>query len=143
MAGSAFVILLLCVHAIAKNVRTRPRRRRSRCFGLGRLSMADATEFYDDSQLERAFRMPKESFNHPVNVLRPGLQQNSEMTDRGSPGAISPDVRVAITLRMLSGASYLCVMNTFKVRRSTVYGVFHSTVDVICEHLKMTGPRPG
>jgi hypothetical protein len=61
------------------------------------------------------------------------------MALRSSGGRVEPAVRLALTIRMLVGASLLDMTLVFRIASSTVYGVFHSTVASIPKRIAMPG----
>jgi hypothetical protein len=50
------------------------------------------------------------------------------MASRPSGGRVEPEVRLGLTKRMLSGASYLDMMTLIRVASSTIYDVLHRTI---------------
>jgi hypothetical protein len=58
---------------------------------------------------------------------------------RSSGGRVEPVVILALTIRMLAGASYLDMMLVSRIASSTVYDVFHSTVASITKRIAMPG----
>jgi DDE superfamily endonuclease len=61
------------------------------------------------------------------------------MASRSSGGRVEPDVRLALTISISSGASYLDMIMLFRVASSTIYDVFHSTVASIIRRITMPG----
>jgi DDE superfamily endonuclease len=74
-----------------------------------------------------------------LNVIRPDLECDAEMALRSSGGRIVPEVRLALSLRLMAGASYLDDMILFGISRSSCYQVFHGTSNNILSHLHMNG----
>jgi hypothetical protein len=72
-------------------------------------------------------------------TLKSDLTRDMHMASRSTGGRVEPDVRLALTLRILSGASYLDMVMLFRVASSTVYHVFHSTVKSITRRIAMPG----
>lgn len=77
--------------------------------------------------------MNRSVFCKLVKILRPSLERNRTMGALRN-GAIEPEVRLAIVLRILSGASYHDMMLLWSIACSTVYVIFQETVDAILEH---------
>lgn len=49
------------------------------------------------------------------------------------------DMRMAIALPMLAGATFLHLMATFRIGKTTVYDIFHDSCDVLNDRLKLPG----
>jgi hypothetical protein len=110
-----------------------PSKRRSRG------SFASAHRYLDDKEFTRTFRMPRHAFHSLLATLQVDLLRDSVQAARSSGGVIEPAVRLGITLRVLSGSSYLDLMMLFRIGRSTVFDIFHSTIDAVNRHLAMPG----
>jgi DDE superfamily endonuclease len=67
------------------------------------------------------------------------LQRDSLQGIRSSGGYIEPSIRLAVTIRMLAGVSYLDVMLAFRIAKSTVYSVMQETTEAICERWALPG----
>jgi hypothetical protein len=91
------------------------------------------------AEFARAFRMTHATFLALLALLEGDLTRDMRMAARSSGGRVEPAVRLALTVRMLSGASYLDMMMLFRVASSTVYDVFHSTVSSITKRIAMPG----
>lgn len=102
-------------------------------------SFPDVTASCTRKTFRKLFRMQPKSFQKLLKKLRPLLDRNVEMGRRWKRVTIPPDVRLGITLRLLSGASYLDVMLTYRLAQSTVYVVFHDTCDAIMDTLRLPG----
>ena len=92
-----------------------------------------------DSDFRRVFRMQRNTFLSLLNVIRPDLERDGVMAARSSGGRIEPEIRLALTLRLLAGSSYLDSTVLFGVSRPFFYAVFLETVDSILGHLKLPG----
>ena len=103
------------------------------------LTFENLTLVYDDALFCRAFRMPRQAFHELLSSVRQSLQKNIEMGRRAKRPTIPPDVRLAVTLRMMAGASYLDLMGTYQMSKTSVYNVFHSTCTVLSERLQLPG----
>jgi hypothetical protein len=79
-------------------------------------------------QFQHAFRLSLPSFAKVLLILRDDLAKNEEMAKCSSGGVIEPAVRLALTFRILSGASYHDMMLLFRLAKSTVFDVFFETV---------------
>lgn len=90
-------------------------------------------------EFQRAFRMNRDVFNKLLSLLLTDLNRDRKQGLRSSGGCVDPDVRLAITLRLLAGASYLDIMMLFGLSVSSVYAVFHATNDSIMSRLSLPG----
>ena len=59
------------------------------------------------------------------------------MAARNSTGAIEPEVRLEVLLRILPRASCLELMIIFDIAKPTVYKIFHGTANVLLSPLNM------
>ena len=59
------------------------------------------------------------------------------MAAQSSGGRVDPPIRLAFTLRMLSGPSYHDMVMSFRILPSTAYEIFHSTIDAILSNLHL------
>jgi hypothetical protein len=111
-----------------------PSKRRSRG------PFASAHRYLDGKEFTRTFRMPRQAFHSLLATLQVDLLRDSVRAARSSGGVIEPAVRLGITLRVLSDTkSYLNLMMLFRIGRSTVFDIFHSTIDAVNRHLTMPG----
>jgi DDE superfamily endonuclease len=67
------------------------------------------------------------------------LVRNIAQATRASGGVIDPITHLALTLRILAGASYLDLVLLCAVHRSTVFHDFHETLAAINKRLSMPG----
>lgn len=77
--------------------------------------------------------MSRNSCNLLLEILGSRLYRDDDQAKRSSGGVISPAIRLAVTLRLLSGGSYIDQMPSFKLARLAAYSVFHDTVRAIEE----------
>jgi hypothetical protein len=131
--------LLLCAGMFL--IRRRRNATRSRSASLERVRPCLSTVLRDlsDGEFQRVLRMQWHTFSSLLNVIRPDLERDTGMALRSSGGRIEPEIRLALTLRLLAGASYLDAMMLFGISRSFCYVVFHSTVNSILSRLDMSG----
>ena len=107
-------------------------RRMRSCFAV-------VTQFLTDSGYKNAFRMSRGAFRMLLGCLYPYLLRNETMACRLSGGAIQPEVRLAITLRILAGGLYLDHMMCWGVGRSMTFRAFLETVQAIKQEVEMPG----
>jgi hypothetical protein len=74
-----------------------------------------------------------------VQILLPSLRRDAQQGAHSSSGIVLICVRLAITLRILAGGSVRDLMAIFGVARTTVYHVFHSTLDAVYRILSLPG----
>jgi hypothetical protein len=67
------------------------------------------------TEFTRAFRMTHPTFLALLRLLGSDLTRDMRMAARSSGGRVEPAIRLALTVRMLSGASYLDMMMLFKL----------------------------
>lgn len=116
--------------------------RRSGSKRRDRQTFEKVTEHLSDMEFRRAFRMARVSFYKLLRLLRHHLHRDELQAARSSGGVISPSLRLAVTLRLLAGGSYLDQMLSFRVGRSTVFAIFKETIHALFQELKMPGiPR--
>jgi hypothetical protein len=104
-----------------------------------RATFAQVTTFLSDAEFHRAFRLRRTSFMELLAVLQTELSndQRMEIVSSGSP--VEPAVRLALTLRILGGGSHHDLAMLFRVATTTVYAVFHATIDAINNLLALPG----
>jgi DDE superfamily endonuclease len=120
----------ICRHRGTPRVRSRLRNRQS--FG-------DLQTALSHTEFARVFRMSHPTFSALLRVVERDLTRDMRMALRSSGGRVEPAIRLALTIRMLAGASYLDMMLVFKLASSTVYDVFHSTIASIKRRIAMPG----
>jgi hypothetical protein len=132
-------LLLLC--AGLHHIRLRWNARHPRRASIRRVRPCLSTVVRDLSEGEyrRVFRMQRSIFTYLLNVLLPDLRRDVSMALRSSGGRVEPDIRLALTLRLLAGASYLDTAMLFAVSRSSCYAVFHETISSIPSRLELPG----
>jgi DDE superfamily endonuclease len=139
-AASAILIAATAVAFVAYSAIQKhflPRRSSSK--RRSRVSLLYIAEYLTDDEFARTFRLPRGAFVNLLATIRPALLRDTGQAARSSGGVVQPALRLAITLRMLAGASYLNLIMLFRVAKPTIYDVFHSTIDVINRRLRMPG----
>jgi hypothetical protein len=102
-----------------------------------RVSLLHIAEYLTDDEFEQTFRLPRGAFANILALIHPALLRDARQAARSSGGVVQPALRLAITLRMLAGASYLALFMLFRVAKQTIYDVFHSTIEFINRRLRM------
>lgn len=73
--------------------------------------------------------MSKSSFMELLSLVRADLEKNEEQGSRSTDaGAISPELRLSITLRWLAGASYQDIAIIHGVHNGSVYAVVNACI---------------
>jgi hypothetical protein len=83
--------------------------------------------------------MSLETYANFLSLLKLDLTQDMRVASRSGGGDADPEVRLALTIRMLSRASSLDLMMLFRVASSTIYDVFHRTIASIIKRIPMPG----
>ena len=104
-----------------------------------RSNVSVATQCLADKQFRRAFRMKREIFMSLVCDLQYRLQRNELQGRLSSGDVVRPDVRLAITLRLLAGGTYHDQMMTWNVGRSSTVDVFLDTLSAVREEISTPG----
>ena len=85
----------------------------------------------------RQMRMPPETFQKLVNMIRPELMKDRAQSNRRN-GHICPETRLAICIAISMGASYLQTKQIFGVGRSTMYTIFWDTILAIANNEELS-----
>jgi hypothetical protein len=83
--------------------------------------------------------MKKSAFTSLLEVLLPDLQRDAAMVLRSSGWRIDPEIRLALTLRILAGGSYLDSMMLFGISLSSCYATFYGTIESNLSRLELPG----
>jgi hypothetical protein len=96
-------LLLLC--AGLHHIRRRDNARHPRRASIRRVRPCFSTVVCDlsEGEFRRVFRMQRSTFTSLLNVLLPDLLRDDSMALRSSGGRIEPEIRLALTLRLLAG----------------------------------------
>jgi hypothetical protein len=84
------------------------------------------------SEFSRMFRMDPLTFAYLVVALSPRIDRNFVQAENAG-GYISPELRVAMTIRWLAGGSYLDLKVHMGVATSTFYNIAEDVCDAIIE----------
>jgi hypothetical protein len=104
-----------------------------------RLSFDELQDSLSRAEFTRAFRMSLETYANLLSLLKLDLTRDMRIASRSSGGRVDPEVRLALTIRMFSGASHLNLMMLFRVASSTIYNVFHGTIASTIKRIAMPG----
>jgi hypothetical protein len=91
------------------------------------------------AEFTRAFRMSLETYANFLSLLKLDLTPDMRIASRSGGRGADPEVRLALTIRMLSRTSFLDLMMLFRVASSTIYDVFHRTIASIIKRIPMPG----
>jgi hypothetical protein len=62
---------------------------------------------WDDDMFQRQFRLERADFYPLLQLISPLIEVNEKMAARSSGSSVNPELRLAMTMRMLAGAQYL------------------------------------
>ncbi len=79
----------------------------------------------------RAFRLSRPAFRSLVHLGRHKVQKDGERATPSSGVSISPEICVAIGLRLLASASYIDLMIVFGLAKSSTYECFSRTTSAL------------
>lgn len=106
------------------------------------ISFVTATAVYTDDEFRSAFRMSREVFQDLLKIVRKDIQKNVEMGRRSRRTTVPPDMRLAITLRILAGGDLWDLLAIYHVKASTIRRAFEDTINSLNKRLKLPGlPR--
>jgi hypothetical protein len=140
----AMGIVLLAIIDDLELEQRRAWRRGRRC--RERQMWSDFQDTLDDKLFRRMFRMPRESFDTLAQIIETSVGSDvfkSElyMMERKAPGTdaaiaqcggfICGELKLALTLRMLAGASYLDLLMQYGVSPAALYQCFYETINWI------------
>lgn len=94
-------------------------------------SFQTVTEEFDRRSCKRMFRMTGTALLYLITHLRVGLEKTLQHRSMYRIAMIERDVRLFITLRILSGAEIVDVCDVFGIGNSTAYTILHDTVEVV------------
>jgi hypothetical protein len=104
-------------------------RRLGNCHGDRKHAM-EFVHSWSDAIFERMFRLAREDFFELLAKIAHKLEKNEEMARRSSGSAISPEMRLLITLRILAGAAYLDMI-WYRVNVDHVHELCWEVIQVI------------
>lgn len=95
-----------------------------------RFCMRSHVEELTGRQFVRMYRMNYNTFSNLKTLIAPACHRGERHNSQTAP-AVSVDVMLCVTLRVLAGASYLDVSWPYGIAISTVYLVFNDTIAAI------------
>lgn len=133
-----------CIASITKAIERRFYNRRQ---SLPRSSWSEIYNVIPDKLFRRMFRMKKEWFNDVRDAIidvvgesvfksEHWLQENARNIPTNEAcnkwgGIVSGELKLAVTIRMLAGGSYLDIILSYGIKSAEVYRVFHECKDWI------------
>jgi hypothetical protein len=135
VAAAYYVLFGALVHL--SHIRRRRAVARSGARPRTRQSFDELQDSLSRAEFTRAFRMRLETYANLLSLLKLDLTRDMGMASRSSGCRVDPEVRLALTIRMLSGASYLDLMSLFRVASFTMYDPFHRTIASIIKRIAM------
>ena len=138
----SWYVLLCQAHFAAQAILCQNRWLRGRCqrrasIRRRRRTFTEVTRNLTDRKFLRYFRTSRSGFRKLLDLISSDLTRSEAMGRRSSGGIVDPDVRLAIPLRILAGASYLDCSLAFSVEDSTVVKIFHETLQALTRVLKI------
>ena len=97
------------------------------------------SEFYGPHMFRKSFRMSKGTFHLLLDTVRDLVERKFVSATEYRRETVPGDIRLAITLRILAGASYCDLSLAYQVKESTVFDIFHSTCDALNDRLYLEG----
>ena len=134
IVACAFAVTLLGT----QNARRSPKTRR-RTAARENASFEAITRPLDDVTFTKAFRMSRAVFAKLLERIRPSLPLERNRFTGTDRIVIHGEVRLAITLRLLAGASYLDIRMTWNISQTSLYDIFHSCCMAIMTSLSLPG----
>ena len=116
--------------------RRKGRRRTVRYIRSDARSSLKFGEVVTDEEFRGAFRMLRSTFARLVSILKPHIgktltERNTVAREEAGYAIVGVRERVAISLRLLAGASYHDIAMIFRVSHSTIYDVFHRFLEIV------------
>lgn len=94
------------------------------------------TAIYDEATFRKAYRIDCQTFYKLLNIVKITVHRNvDDDSPRTGRPAVEAAVRLGITFQKLAGGSYVDLMASFAVSKSTVYATFKATLAVLNEYL--------
>ena len=127
------------------HVRNRHRRRRTRrkSFQEGIGSFWDIVPFkktvkvLGPEKFKKSFRMSYPTFKLLLSQVRDLLHRPLKRGTEYRRCKVPPEIRLAITLRILGGGSYIDLMLAYHIEECTIRRIFHQTCDVLTSRLQL------
>ena len=97
------------------------------------------SEFYGPEMFRKSFRMSRTTFGLLLDSVRDLVERRFVSGTDYRRATVPADIRLAITLRILAGASYCDLSLAYQVKESTVFDIFASTCDALNSRLYLEG----
>ena len=97
------------------------------------------SEFYGPEMFRKSFRMSRTTFGLLLDSVRDLVERRFVSGTDYRRATVPADIRLAITLRVLAGASYCDLSLAYQVKESTVFDIFASTCDALNSRLYLEG----
>lgn len=97
------------------------------------------SSFYGPKMFRKSFRMSRGTFQLLLDTVRELVERKFLSRTEYRRETIPADIRLAITLRILAGASYCDLSLAYQVKESTVFHIFASTCNALNERLYLEG----
>ena len=84
-----------------------------------------------DSEFQNIYRLERVSFYLLLSKIIPFVESDRIMASRSSSGPITPEIMLAITLRMCAGGRQQDLRRLYGVSRTSIYLTFHKVLEAI------------
>ena len=88
-------------------------------------------------KFKASYRMSLPAFNLLLNEVRDLLQSPLKAGTDYRRCNMSPEIRLAVTLRILAGGNYIDIMLSYSVQESTIRRIFHDTCHALSRRLRL------
>ena len=139
-------LVLLTTQLIAY-VKRRMKRRKTRrklfamqghAFRKG-ISFKDIIRALGPQKFKASYRISLPAFKLLLNEVRDLLQRPFKAETDYRCCTVSPEIRLAITLRILGGGNYIDIMLAYRVQEATIRRIFHDTCHALSCRLRLKG----
>lgn len=142
--GSSLAIIVGAVNDyIQKRRKKRKTRRKLACTELRsfwkNISFKDITKALGPEKFKRVYRMSVQCFKLLLNAVRDLLQRPFKRGTAYRRCTVPPEIRLALTLRVLAGGSCSDLMLAYRVQEKTVRSIFQDTCRILMSRLRLKG----
>ena len=139
-SGSSLILLATELIAYARR-RRKKRKTRRKLFDSFRndVSFKDIIRALGPEKFKASYRMSLPAFKLLLNEVRDLLQRPFKAGTDYRRCTVSPEIRLAITLRILAGGNYIDIMLAYGVQESTIRRIFHDTCHALSRRLRLKG----
>lgn len=103
------------------------------------ITFADITRALDPLVFQKSYRMSQQCFEQLLRDVHDLIDKPYKASTDYRRSTVPSDIRLAITLRLLAGASYLDLMLAYQVGEETIRDIFQNTCDGLMARLRLKG----